>query len=97
MAISLRLMPSRMAFDAFDHVTRFVVLVEGSVQADRLALAAGGPEFLAEATLIVGDQRVGGLEDAGGGAVVLFGRMVSASGKSALNWCRFSMRAPRQP
>ena len=58
--------------DALDHVTRFVVLVEGSVQADRLALAAGGPEFLAEATLVVGDQRVGGLEDAGGGAVVLF-------------------------
>ncbi len=47
------------------------MLVERGIQADRLAFAAGGPQLLAQAALVVGDQRVGGLEDAGGGAVVL--------------------------
>ena len=57
--------------DRLDYVARLVVLVEGGVQADRLAVAAVGPQLLAEAPVVVGDQRVGGLEDAGGGAVVL--------------------------
>ncbi len=57
--------------DGLDHVARFVVLVEGGVQADQVAIADIGAQFLAQAPLVVGDQRVGGVEDVRRGAVVL--------------------------
>ena len=47
------------------------MFIKGGVEADRLALAAFGPQFLTETALVVGDQGVSGLEDASGGAVVL--------------------------
>lgn len=71
MAISLRARPPLSALDRFDHVARLVVLVERGVQAQRLAVLAVGPQLLAQASLVVGDQGVGGLEDRRGGTVVL--------------------------
>lgn len=71
MAISLRARPPLSALDRLDHVARLVVLVERGVQAQRLAVLAVGPQLLAQASLIVGDQGVGGLEDRRGGTVVL--------------------------
>src|SRR2546429_333464 len=50
---------------------RLVALVEGGVEADRLAARAAGPEFLAEAAGVVGDEPVGRFQDSAGGAVVL--------------------------
>ena len=47
------------------------MFVEGGVEIDRLAVAAIGPQLLAQAPGVVGDQGIGGLEDAGRGAVVL--------------------------
>ena len=58
--------------DALADEARFIAFVVGGVQGQRIALAAIGPQFLAEAALIVGDQCVGSLEDGVGGAVVLF-------------------------
>ncbi len=57
--------------DALDDEVRFVALVERGVQLDRLALGAAGPEVLAEAAGVVRDQRVGGIEDRRGRAIVL--------------------------
>ena len=51
---------------------RLVVLVERGIELDRLAFAAVGPQILAEAVGVLGDQSVGGLENGAGGAVVLF-------------------------
>jgi len=50
---------------------RLVALVEGGVQPDGLAAGAAGPQVLTEAGRVVCDQAVGGLEDVGGGAVIL--------------------------
>ena len=61
MAISLRARPPLSALDRLDHVARLVVLVERGVQAQRLAVLAVGPQLLAQASLIAGDQGVGGL------------------------------------
>ncbi|MNC08135.1 hypothetical protein D3C75_557090 [compost metagenome] len=47
------------------------MLVVGRVQGQWFAFAHVGPQFLAQAPAVVGDQRVGRLEDAAGGAVVL--------------------------
>ena len=47
------------------------MLVEGGVQGQRLAITDVGAQLLAEAPLVVGDQRVGGIEDVGRGAIVL--------------------------
>jgi hypothetical protein len=60
------------ALDPLDHEARLVDLVVGRVQVDRLAVLAFGPQALAEAIGVVGDHRVGGLQDVGGGTVVLF-------------------------
>ncbi len=54
-----------------DHKPGLVGLVERRVQRDGLALGAAGPQLLAQAPLVVGDQAVGGGEDRAGGAVVL--------------------------
>ena len=51
---------------------RFVVAVAAGLDLDRVALAVLGPQLLFEQLGVVGDQRVGGLEDARGGSVVLF-------------------------
>src|SRR5690606_7884206 len=56
---------------ALDHEAGLVDLVVGRVQVDRLATAAVGPQLLAQAVGIVRDDRVGGVEDVGAGAVVL--------------------------
>ena len=58
--------------DALDDEARLVDLVVGRVQVDRLALAAVGPQLLAQARGVVRDHRVGGVEDVGAGAIVLF-------------------------
>lgn len=55
-----------------DDVARLVHLVVRGVQVDRLAVAAVGPQLLADAIRVVRDHRIGGTEDVGGGAVVLF-------------------------
>ena len=47
------------------------MLVEGGVQGQRLAITDVGAQLLAEAPLVVGDQRVGGIEDVRRGAIVL--------------------------
>ncbi|MNF90814.1 hypothetical protein D3C84_733950 [compost metagenome] len=59
------------AFDGFDNVTSFVVFIERGVQVDRFAVAAIGPQFFAHAASVVGDQGVGGFENAGRRAIVL--------------------------
>ena len=56
---------------AVDDEAGFVHFVVGGEQVDRLALAVGGPQLLAEAVGVVGDHRVGGGQDVAGGAVVL--------------------------
>ncbi len=66
--------------EAADHEAGLVHLVEGGVQRDRLALGALGPQLLAQALRVVGDDAVGGFEDVGGGAVVL----LEANGLGAL-------------
>jgi hypothetical protein len=53
------------------HLLRFLFLVRHRVHLDRLADAQLGPERLLEQLGIVLDHRVGRLQDAGGGAVVL--------------------------
>ncbi|EMH76398.1 hypothetical protein EHI8A_126200 [Entamoeba histolytica HM-1:IMSS-B] len=60
-----------LAFDGLDDVARLVVLVEAGIEGDGLAFTGIGPQLLAEAAEVVGDQAVGGLEDGVGGAVVL--------------------------
>ena len=57
--------------DAVGDELRLVALVEGRVEADRLAARTAGPQLLAEAAGVVGDQAVGGFENDRGGAVVL--------------------------
>ncbi|MCY1427248.1 hypothetical protein D3C76_841990 [compost metagenome] len=47
------------------------MFVEGRIQAQRFAVAAVGPQLLAQAPAVIGNQGVGCLENAGGGAVVL--------------------------
>lgn len=69
----------------FDHVAGFVVLVEGGIQIDCFAIAAIGPQLFTHAPGVVGDQGVGGFENAGSGAVNAR-RIVSASGKSVEYW-----------
>ncbi|KPZ19749.1 Uncharacterized protein ALO56_05260 [Pseudomonas viridiflava] len=59
------------ALDGLDHITRFIVFVEGGIQADQLAVADIGPQLFAQATAVVDDQAVGRFEDARRGAVVL--------------------------
>ncbi|MNI43711.1 hypothetical protein D3C73_980510 [compost metagenome] len=59
------------AFYGFDNVACFVVFVEGGIQIDCLAVATVGPQLFAQASGVVGDQGVGCLQDAGGGAIVL--------------------------
>src|SRR5205085_341693 len=57
--------------DAVGHELRLVPLVEGGVEADRLATRTGRPQLLAEAAGVVPDEPVGGFQDGAGGAVVL--------------------------
>ena len=57
--------------DALDHVARLVDFVVGRVQVDGFAIAGVGPQLLADAVRVVGDHRIGGIEDVGAGAVVL--------------------------
>ncbi|MEA3219929.1 MAG: hypothetical protein OZX49_01025 [Immundisolibacter sp.] len=58
--------------DLLDHEAGLVLLVVGGVQADRFAAAGVGPQVLAQALAVVGDQGIGGGQDGAGGAVVLF-------------------------
>ncbi len=58
--------------DAVDHEVGFIALVERGVKFYAVAVRAAGPQVLAEAAGIVGDERVGGLENGAGGPVVLF-------------------------
>ncbi len=66
--------------EAADHEAGLVHLVEGGVQRNRLPLGPFGPQLLAKALRVVGDDAVGGFEDIGGGAVVL----LEANGLGAL-------------
>ena len=54
------------------NVHGFVLLVLGGVHLHLVALAVVGPQGLALALRVVLDDAVGGVEDVGGGAVVLF-------------------------
>ena len=57
--------------DLVDDERRLVALVLGLVAGDELATDLVGPEVLGVAAHVVGDHRVGGVEDRLGGAVVL--------------------------
>jgi|GEM_PF-1450627 len=57
--------------DALGDEARLVLLVEGGIDLDGLAVRAVGPQVLAQALLVVRDDRVGGLENGGGGTIVL--------------------------
>ena len=57
--------------DLLRHPARLVALVLGVVADDRLAAALVGPQLLRLAAQVVGDDRVGGVEDRLGRAVVL--------------------------
>ena len=57
--------------DAVHHELGLVALVVGAVEPDRLAPGALGPELLADAPGVVGDDGVGRGEDGARGAVVL--------------------------
>ncbi len=59
-------------FDALDDKPRFILFVERGVECDRLAIIPVGPQLFAQATEVVGNHRIGGLQDGTGGAVVLF-------------------------
>jgi hypothetical protein len=63
---------------------------------DLLALAVLGPQALVEELLVVGDDGVGGLEDAARGAVVLLELDDLELRVVALQQRRFSTSAPRQ-
>ena len=65
----------------FDDKAGLVLLVERGVQANGFTLAALGPQVFAEPSVIVCDQRVGGLEDNAGRAVVLFQAQGARAGK----------------
>ena len=77
--------------DAVHDELGLVALVERGVQPDAFAVAARGPQVLAEAPGVVGDQRVRGLEDVAGGAVVLLqavhlrGRVVARETREVLH------------
>ncbi len=58
--------------DARGDEARLVQVVEGGIELQGFALDAVGPQFLAQASAVVVDEGVGGLEDGAGGAVVLF-------------------------
>ena len=58
--------------NAVEHETRLIDLVERGVQGNAFSLCAGGPQLLAEPAVVVGDDRVRGLENISGGAVILF-------------------------
>src|SRR5215472_4066095 len=57
--------------DAVGDELRLVTLIEGAIEVDRLAPRTARPEILAEAVRVVGDERVGRIEDRSGRAVVL--------------------------
>src|SRR5690606_29024710 len=57
--------------DAVDHEVGFVALVERHVELDGLTALAAGPQILTQATAVVADQRVGGIQDVAGRAIVL--------------------------
>ncbi len=59
------------AQDLGGHILGLVLLVHGGVAADLVPRPVLGPELLALAALVVADDRVGGLQDVLGGAVVL--------------------------
>jgi hypothetical protein len=69
--------------DALDHEARFVLFVVGGVHGDAFAFFAGGPQLFAKAAAVAFDHAVGGLEDVGGGAVVLFQLDRAGAGKIA--------------
>ena len=60
------------ALDLLDDVARFVAFGRRRIDRDRLALVARGEELLRRARAVVGDQRVGGIENALRAAIVLF-------------------------
>ena len=62
---------SRQLADLLSHEPALVGLVLGGEQRDRSTLAEVAPETLGPAAPVVGDHRVGGLQDGLGGAVVL--------------------------
>ena len=65
-------MPSRCSCLHLVHdEARFLLVVGGGVDAQRLALALRGPEVLAQARLVLRDDRVGRVEDVALRAVVL--------------------------
>src|SRR3989344_3735288 len=76
-AVQHRALGARMAarhpvLDAVHHEARLVEIGIAGVELERFAFLARGPQVLAEAAGVVADDRVGGLENGAGGAVVLF-------------------------
>ena len=78
-------MPPREVFiDAVDHEVRLVVFVERGVEGDGFSRLALGPQVLSQPHRVVGDDRVGGVEDVAGGAVVLLQAHHAGTGEIAL-------------
>ncbi len=62
-----------------------VLVIERRVQVEPIAIRAGGPEFLPQPCRVVGDERVGGIEDGAGGAVILLQPLQCSAGKIPLH------------
>ena len=58
-------------FNSVHHKARFVEIVEGAVQRNRLAVGAVGPQLFAQPTVVVFNQGVGSAENIAGRAIVL--------------------------
>src|SRR5690606_40508579 len=81
--------------DLVDDEARLVVLVLGLVAGDGKTPAPVGPEVLRRSLGVLGDHRVGGVEDGLGGPVVLLEDDDTASGKSFSKSRMLRMSAPR--
>ena len=68
--LRLMLKPMRLQLHHYLFGLFFIVLASGD--ADRIAVAQIGPEFLLEQLLVIGDQRIGRFQDAHRRAVILF-------------------------
>ena len=58
--------------DQVSDVTGFVLLVKGAVEQDGFTVFTIGTQLFTEASLVIGDDGIGGLKNGRCGAVVLF-------------------------
>ena len=56
---------------AIGNIARLIVLIKSGIEGDGFTLTGIGPEVFAEAFGIAGNNRVGGTQNIGGGAIIL--------------------------